>query len=106
MEKLTVVEWLQKKNVTENEIDFIVTFIPTITYLQKKPEKTTEAMDMFKKQFPTFCVELEVNNWEYEIVHKTIQKNIQNKISTKELLKRMSKQGLCKSFCDSLLGMS
>lgn len=43
MEKLTVVEWLQKKNVTENEIDFIVTFIPTITYLQKEPEKTTKS---------------------------------------------------------------
>lgn len=63
-------------------------------------------MDMFKKQFPTFAVELEVNYWEYETFHKTIQKNIENKISTKELLKCMSKQGLCKSFCDSLLGMA
>ena len=103
MEKLTVTEWLKEKNLTENEIDFLVTFIPTLTYLQKKSEKRTVAFKMLKEQFSTFSVDPEVNYLEFEVFNSTIQKNISNKISSKELLERMSEQDLCKPFCDSLL---
>ncbi|MBY0095679.1 hypothetical protein [Mesobacillus maritimus] len=103
MEIPLVTEWLKMRKLTENEIDFLLTFIPTITYLQKSPDKKTEVFKMFNEQFPTFFVEPELNYFEYELLDSAIQRNTSNKISTKELLERMSEQGLCKPFCDSLL---
>ena len=52
VEKSTVAEWLKVKNLTEYEIDFLLTFIPTITYLQKSPDKKTRAFNMFKGTIP------------------------------------------------------
>ncbi|WP_456276387.1 hypothetical protein [Bacillus sp. AK128] len=103
MEKQTVTEWLTEKKLTEHEIDFLVTFIPTLTYLQKSSEKKPAAFQMLKEQFPTFKVEQDVNYYEYEHFNSAIQTNICNKFSTRELLDRMSEQGLCKPFCESLL---
>ena len=103
MEKLTVTGWLNVENLTKNEIDFLLTFIPTTNYLQKCSDKKTVAYKMFKEQFPTFIVEQEFNYYEYELLNSVIQINIPNKISTKELLERMSEQGFCKPFCDSFL---
>lgn len=91
------------ENLTKNEIDFLLTFIPTINYLQKCSDKKTVAYKMFKEQFPTFIVEQEFNYYEYELLNSVIQINIPNKLSTKELLERMSEQGFCKPFCDSFL---
>ncbi|MDQ0229097.1 hypothetical protein [Metabacillus malikii] len=97
METVTLTEWLKGNHLTGNEIDFLVTLIPTFTFLQHNPEKKAQAFSMLAEQFPDFYVNPEGNYMEYDVINTTIQKNIPGKISTKEVLRRMSEQGLCRS---------
>lgn len=103
MNKLTVMAWLKENELTANETDFLLTFIPSIVTLKLDSTKTPLVFGMLKKQFSTYIIEPEANYMEFNNFNSAIQKNIPNKISTKELLERMSMQGLCKPLCDSLL---
>ena len=39
MDKLTVTEWLENEQLSADEIDFILTFIPFISVIKVQPDK-------------------------------------------------------------------
>lgn len=102
MDHLTVIEWLRENRLTEQEIDFIMTFIPALSVLEVDREKLPQVSQMLTQHFPTFVID-HLNNLQFSDVDTVIQTNIPYKISTKELLKRMSAQGLCRLLSESLL---
>ena len=103
MDHLTVTEWLEKEQLSTDEIDFILTFIPFISVIKVKPDKVVEICQTLNKQFPKAYLKPGDNYLDYEVFESIIQKYTVNKISVKELLIRMSKQRLCKPLCDSFL---
>ncbi|MGE7023060.1 hypothetical protein [Solibacillus cecembensis] len=103
MDNLTVLEWLEKEKLSEDEIDFLLTFIPNISVIKSQPAKTVVICQSMNKLFPRANLKMEENYLDYDVFKFTIQKYIVNKISVKELLIRMSAQKICKPLCDYFL---
>ena len=100
MDHLSVTEWLEKEQLSTDEIDFLLTFIPFISLIKVKPDKVAEICQTLNKQFSKACLKPGDNYLDYDVFESIIQKYTVNKISVKELLIRMSKQKLCKPLCD------
>lgn len=103
MDDLTVIEWLQVKSLSESDIDFLLTFIPSISVIKSKPNLRKPVFRTLHEQFPEYVIDLDANYLEFSTLNSAIQRNINNKINTQELLKRMSGQGICMPLCDLLL---
>ncbi|WP_078380722.1 hypothetical protein [Sutcliffiella halmapala] len=103
MHDLTVMEWLQAKALSESDIDFLLTFIPSISVIKTKPNLKEPVFRMLQEQFPEYIIDSDANHLKFATINSAIQRNIKNKINTEELLKRMSAQGLCRPFCDLLV---
>ena len=52
MDDLTVIEWLKKEELNEEEIDFLLTFIPNISVIKLQPTKAVVIWQSMNKQFP------------------------------------------------------
>ena len=103
MDGLTVIEWLKKEELNEEEIDFLLTFIPNISVIKSQPAKAVVICQSMNKQFPKVNLKPEENYLDYNVFKFTIQKYTDNKISVRELLIRMSEQKICKPLCDFFL---
>ena len=103
MDDFTVLEWLEKEQLSKNEIDFLFTFIPNMSVIKLQPDKTVVICQSLNKQFPKAYLKLEENYLDYDVFEFTIRKYTVNKISVKELLIRMSAQKICKPLCDFFL---
>ena len=103
MDDLTVTEWLKKEELTEEEIDFILTFIPNISVIKLQPTKAVVICQSMNKQFPKVNLKPEENYLDYNMFKFTIQRYTDNKFSVRELLIRMSEQKICKPLCNFFL---
>ena len=103
MDDLTVTEWLIKEGLNEEEIDFLLTFIPIISVIKLQPAKAAVMCQSMNKQFPKVNLKLDENYLDYNVFKFTVQKYTASKISVRELLIRMSEQKICKPLCDFFL---
>ena len=103
MNHLTVTEWLEKEQISTDEIDFILTFIPFISVIKVNADKVVEICQILNKQFPKAYLKQENNYLDYDVFESIIQKYTVNKILVKELLIRMSTQKICTPLCDFFL---
>ncbi|MGE7023728.1 hypothetical protein [Solibacillus cecembensis] len=99
MDDLTVTEWLVKEQLSSDEIDFLLTFIPNISVIKVQPDKTIVICQSLNNQFPKANLKQEENYLDYDVFESIIRKYTVNKISVKELLIRMSIQKFCKPLC-------
>lgn len=103
MENLTVTEWLKENQLTDKEIDFVLTFIPALSTLSVDKTKAPHVLNMLNSHFPAFLISENVDYLLFENLDSLLQEYLKAKISTEELLKRMSEQGICKPVSDSIL---
>lgn len=103
MDELTVLEWLESKQLSVDEIDFLLTFIPNVSSVQVQPSNKTVICESMNKQFRKANLNPEENYLDYEVFERTILNYTACKMSVEELLARMSAQKLCKPLCDFLL---
>ena len=103
MDDLTVTEWLKKEELNEEQIEFLLTFIPNISVIKLQPTRAVVIFQSMNKQFPKVNLKPEENYLDYNVFNFTIQRYTDNRISVKELLIRMSEQKICKPLCDFFL---
>lgn len=103
MDELTVLEWLESKQLSVDEIDFLMTFIPNVSMIQMQSSKKAAICELMNKQFPKANLDADENYLDYRVFAVTIRKYTTDKIPVNEFLSRMSSQKICKPLCDFLL---
>lgn len=103
MDELTVTEWLEQKLSTNKEIDFLLTFMPSLSVLDVDYSKSIHVFNMLEQDYPDIPIDKNVNYFQFNSLDSLIQKHVQVGFPTEELLRRMSAQGTCKPVCDRIL---
>lgn len=103
MQNLTVIEWLKEQQLTDKEIDFVLTFIPGLSVLLVDKSKALNIFKMLKEQFPDFSISENDDYLQFKTLDFMFQNNFKKTFLTEELLKRMSEQGICKPVSDFIL---
>lgn len=100
---MAAMDWMREKQLNEEEMNFILTFIPTLSALMQKDAFREKIMRLLESRFPSIHINEEMNFGSYREFDTFLQEGFQGKIHIDEFIDFVEENHCCKDWCAEIL---